>query len=161
MHHPRFPRRLRGRAGFTLVEVLIGAGMLVIMTSATMMALMKMNEMAAVARNMTGASTAVQNQIDLILSDGPFNPQKTNPDGSQQVPPELQLGTQTQTNVPVYQDPKSGIVVPGTMTTTVTDVSFIFGTFQIWTYRATVTCTWTYRNKNYSYAMSTMRTSDI
>jgi hypothetical protein len=120
-----------------------------------------MNEMAANARNMTGANTEVQNQIDLILSDGPFNPQKTNPDGTVQIPPELRLGTQTTNNVPVYREPQNGTIVPGTMTTTVTDVSFIYGTFQIWTFRATVTCTWTFRNKSYSYTMSTMRTSDI
>jgi hypothetical protein len=42
------------------------------------------------------------NQIDLIQSDSPPNPQKTNPDGTAQIPPELQLGTQTKSDVPDY-----------------------------------------------------------
>ena len=154
--------RLRSRASaFTLIEVVLGAGMIAVAASATLWALVMMNNEAAIARNLTGAQTVAQNQIDLVLSDGPFNPQKTNVNGSTQIPPELQLGTQTQNNVAVYQDPKSGVVVPGTMTTTVSDVSYIYGTFQIWTYRITVTVNYTYRGRAYSYSASTIRTSDV
>src|SRR5437588_12883233 len=56
-------------------------------------ALIKFNSIASVSRNATGACTAVMNQIDLIQSDTPFHPQKTNPDGTAQIPPDLQLGT--------------------------------------------------------------------
>ncbi len=128
-------------------------------------ALSKFNTIASVARNTTGAYTAVMNQIDLIQSDGPFNPQKTNTDGTQQIPPELRLGTQTQANVPVYRDPNSGVVVAGTMTTTVTDISSTYTsgstTFSLIMYKAIVTINYTYLNKNYSLSMSTIRTSDI
>ena len=104
------------------------------------------------------------NQIDLIQSDTPFHPQKTNPDGTAQIPPELQLGTQTQQNVPVYQDSSTGVVVTGTLTTTVTDISSTYTqaglTFPLTTYQAVVTLTYTYLNRNYSFSMSTIRTSD-
>ena len=107
----------------------------------------------------------VTNQIDLIQSDTPFNPQKTNPDGTVQIPPELQLGTQTQENVPIYQDPNTGTVVTGTLTTTVSDMSSTYTqsgqTFPLTTYQAVVTLTYTYLNRNYSFSMSTIRTSDI
>ena len=84
-------------AAFTLVKAMVAIG-----TASTIGALIKFNSIASVSRNATGACTAVMNQIDLIQSDTPFNPQKTNPDGTAQIPPELQLGTQTQQNVPVY-----------------------------------------------------------
>jgi hypothetical protein len=48
-------------------------------------ALTKLNAIAGASRNATGAYTAVMNQIDLIQSDGPFNPQKTNTDGTPQI----------------------------------------------------------------------------
>jgi len=105
------------------------------------------------------------NQIDLIQSDSPFNPQKTNTDGTPQIPPELQIGTQTQNNVPVYQDPNTGIVVAGTMTTAVTDVSSTYSsgstTFPLTMYKAVVTVSYSYLNRTYSFSMSTFRTSDI
>ena len=49
--------------------------------------MIRMNTNAALCRLQTGASTVAQNQIDLILSDSPFNPQYS------QVPPELTIGT--------------------------------------------------------------------
>ena len=55
----------------------------------TIAALTKINSIASVARNLSGATTIAQNQIDLLLSDSPFNPQKTNPDGTVQIPPDL------------------------------------------------------------------------
>ena len=106
-----------------LVEAVVGIAVISIGAACAVGALTKFNSLASTARNATGAYTAVMNQIDLIQSDSPFNPQKTNPDGTAQIPPELQLGTHTQNNVSVYQDPKTGVIVTGTMTTTVTDIS--------------------------------------
>src|SRR6202035_3419670 len=106
--------------GFTVLEALVGISVLGIGLSCIVGALTRFNSLASTARNATGAYTAVMNQIDLIQSDSPFNPQKTNPDGTAQIPPELQLGTHTQTNIPIYQDPKTGVIVSGTMTTAVT-----------------------------------------
>jgi prepilin-type N-terminal cleavage/methylation domain-containing protein len=158
-------RPTNNTAAFTLVEVIIGVAVISIGTACAVGALTKFNSLASAARNATGAYTAVMNQIDLIQSDSPFNPQKTNPDGSIQIPPELQLGTSTQNNIPVYQDPKTGVIVTGTMTTTVTDISSTYTngsiTFPLTMYKAVVTLNYTYLNRNYSFSMSTIRTSDI
>ena len=152
-------------AAFTLVETMVAISVLGIGLASTVGALTKFNSIASISRNATGACTVVTNQIDLIQSDTPFNPQKTNPDGTAQIPPELQLGTQTQENVPIYQDPNTGTVVTGTLTTTVSDMSSTYTqsgqTFPLTTYQAVVTLTYTYLNRNYSFSMSTIRTSDI
>jgi type II secretory pathway pseudopilin PulG len=151
--------------GFTILEAIVGISLLGIGVSCTVGALTKLNAIAAAARNATGAYTAVMNQIDLIQSDGPFNPQKTNTDGSAQIPPELQLGTRIQNNVPIYQDPKTGVIVAGTMTTSVSDISSTYTsgsiTFPLTAYKAVVTIDYSYLNRNYSFSMSTIRTSDI
>ena len=156
----------RRKAGaFALAEIMVGISVLGIGIASTVGALTKFNSIASTSRNSTGACAAVMSQIDLIQSDSPFNPQKTNPDGTAQIPSELQLGTQTQNNVPVYQDPSTGIIVSGTMTTTVSDISSTYSqsgqTFQLTAYRAVVTLTYTYLNRSYSFSMTTIRTSDI
>jgi type II secretory pathway pseudopilin PulG len=158
-------KKARLAAAFTLVETMIAISVLGLGVASTVAALTKFNSIASISRNATGACAAVMNQIDLIESDSPFNPRTTNPDGTAQIPPELQLGVQTQNNVPVYQDPNTGAVVNGTMTTTVTDVSSTYTqggqTFPLTMYRAVVTLTYTYLNRNYSFSMNTIRTSDI
>ena len=152
-------------AAFSLVETMVSLSVLGIGIASTVGALTKFNSNASITRNATGAYAAVMNQIDLIQSDAPFNPQKTNPDGTAQIPPELQLGTQTTNNVPIYQDPNTGVVVSGTMTTTVSDISSTYTqgsqTFPLRMYQAVVTITYTYLNRDYSFSMSTIRTSDI
>ena len=152
-------------AALTLVETVVGIAIIGIGTACAVGALTRFNSLASTARNATGAYTAVMNQIDLIESDSPFNPQKTNPDGTAQIPPELQIGTHTQSNIPVYQDPKTGVIVTGTMTTTVSDISSTYTngsfTFPLTMYKAVVTVTYTYLNRSYSCSMSTIRTSDI
>jgi prepilin-type N-terminal cleavage/methylation domain-containing protein len=151
--------------GFTLVEVMVGIAVIAIGTACAVGALTRFNSLASAARNATGAYTVVMNQIDLIQSDSPFNPQKTNPDGTAQIPPELQIGTQTQNNISIYQDPKTGVIVTGTMTTTISDISSSYTngsvTFPLTMYKAVVTVTYTYLSRNYSFSMSTIRTSDI
>jgi type II secretory pathway pseudopilin PulG len=150
--------------GFTLVEAVVAITLIGIGVASTLGALTKFNSIADMSRNGTGACAAVMNQIDLIESDGPFNPQKTNNDGTPQIPPELQLGTHAPTAVVVYQykDPATNntiVIVPGTMTTTVTDLNP--GTTTMYMYRAVVTVTYNYLNRSYSFSMSTIRTSDI
>ncbi len=159
------PRGRLSEAGFTLVETFVAIALIGIGVSCTVGGLTKLNSIAAAARNATGAYTAVMNQIDLLQSDGPFNPQKTNTDGTAQIPPELQLGTQTQNNISIYQDPKTGVIVAGTMTTAVTDISSTYTsgstTFPLIAYKAVVTVNYTYLSRNYSFSMTTIRTSDI
>src|SRR3954469_19462643 len=101
--------RLR-RAAFTLAEVMVALGIFGITSTAAVSAMLRMNNNAALSRLQTGASTVAQNQIDLCLSDSPFNPQKS------QIPPELTVGSTstgsvTNPTVPVYTDPKSGLQV--------------------------------------------------
>lgn len=163
-------------AGFTLVEAVVALSVLSVGIASTVGALTKFNSLASMSRNATGAYSAVMNQIDLIQSMSPFNPQKTNNnadcDGAvhTQIPKDyvsvcaggsatydMTVGTHTYSNVPVYQDPTSGVIVVGTMTVTVTDIS---GTIPN-TYQFLVTINYTYLNRNYSFSMSTLRTSDI
>jgi Tfp pilus assembly protein PilV len=159
-HHTLRRRSLA--AGFTLVEAVVSVTLIGIGVVSAIGALTKFNSIASMSRNGTGACTVAMNQIDLIQSDGPFNPQKTNNDGTPQIPPELQLGTVTK-NVVVYQYKdianNNVVIVPGTMTTTVTDINP--GSTTTYMYKAVVTVTYTYLNRSYSFSMSAIRTSDI
>lgn len=137
--------------------------------------LTKINAFAASSRNASGAYAILINEVDLFQSMSPFNPQLTNQDGSRQIPkdtvnvrPTYDMNTGTRTlsvdgtsnTVPVYQfrDPNGNAVqiVPGTLTETVTDISSILPN----TYQAVFTLTYSFRNRNYSYTVSTIRTSD-
>jgi len=121
-----------------------------------------MNTNAALCRLQTGASTVAQNQIDLILSDAPFNPQYN------QIPPELTVGLNNPTNagtstsptVPVYTDPSTGAQVLGWMTTVVADTNTKLNGNVLYIYQATVTVSYVYKGRTYSVKMCTMRTSD-
>ena len=153
--------RRHSKDAFTLTEAAIAIALIAITMTAFLMTMSRLNESASVARNSTGASAVVQNQIDLILSDGPFNPQKTNEDGTPQIPPELVVGTHVTNNVPIYREPTTGIVVSGTMTTTVVDMSTVVGGITMPLYRAVVSVTYNYRSRNYTLTRSTLRASDI
>jgi type II secretory pathway pseudopilin PulG len=172
----------RVAGGFTLVEAVVGIAVLGIGIASTIGALTKFNAIASAGRNATGAYTAVMNQIDLIQSLSPFNPQKMNdrPDCDgvihSQIPKDycntpatydLTLGRHTYNNVPVYQDPATGVVVSGTMTVDVADnasgASYpapIAG-LPANTYQFKVTITYTYLGRTSTYSMTTIRTSDI
>jgi type II secretory pathway pseudopilin PulG len=157
-----FYKRHTAAGGFTLVEAVVAISLIGVGVASTLGALTKFNSIADMSRNGTGACAAVLNQIDLIQSDGPFNPQKTNNNGTAQIPPELQLGTQTKAVV-VYQYKdlanNNVVIVPGTMTTVVTDLNP--GSTTVYMYKAAVTVTYNYLNRAYSFSMSTVRTSDI
>jgi len=120
-----------------------------------------LNTYAVSSRLYSEAQTCAQNQIDLILSKEPFD-LSSNP---QKIPSVLALGTTTTPNVFVYNDPVSGnVTVTGTMATTVTDtgstMNFTGVNTNLNVRRATVTVSYTYRNKNYAVSMDTMRTAD-
>ena len=144
-----------GCAGLTLVEVMVAAAMIGIVASTTFFAMIQMNQNAAVSRLYTGAMTAGQNEIDLLLTDAPFNPQKN------QIPPEWNTAQPTTSTVTIYQDPAAGVVVSGTQSTSVVALNPTYNGNLLYEYRATVTITYSYRNRNYSVAMSTLRASDI
>lgn len=155
-------RSQRSRA-FTLIEVLVALGLIGITAGASLSAMLRINDFAFVGRLYTGAITVTQNQIDLILSDSPFNPQRT----PAQIPPELVTdlqngGPQIQYNVPIYKDPVTNIVsVTGTMATSIVDTGATVGGNALTVYRATVTVSYRFRERNYSVVMSTMRASDL
>lgn len=141
--------------------------------------LLEMNTQAATSRLMTGATTVAQGRVDLILSVSPFNPQKaqfpTDADlpaaGSPEVETpsfDLEVGTYTRTNVPIYTDPTvnaddpedGNVPVRATMVTEIADVSRTINGYTATTYRGKVTVSYTFRGKNYQVVMYAMRSSD-
>ena len=159
------------RAGFTMAETIVAIAVLGIGVVSTIGTLTKMNAIAAMGRNSTGAYTVLTNQVDLFQSMGPFNPQKNQipQDTSHGSYPayDMNVGTHnisvngTDFNVPVYEyrDVSNNLVlvVNGTLTVTVTDLSASLPN----TYQAAFTITFTYLNRNYTYSVSSIRTSDI
>jgi prepilin-type N-terminal cleavage/methylation domain-containing protein len=151
--------RLR-RAAFTLAEVMVALGIFGITAAAAVSAMLRMNNNAALSRLQTGASTVAQNQIDLCLSDSPFNPQKS------QVPPALTIGTtstgsSSSPTVPVYTDPKSGMQVMGWMVTDVANTNTTLSGTNLNIYQITVTVNYKFKGRSYNVKMGTMRASDI
>jgi type II secretory pathway pseudopilin PulG len=162
--------KISGRAkgaAFTLAEVTVALAVIGTMGAGCYIGFNSLNQYAVSSRLYSEAQTCAQNQIDLILSKGPFNP-------AQNKVPSVLGGavlasgastTITTPNVFVYKDPVTGnVVVSGTMTTTITNpgatMTFAGTTASLNTWRATVNVSYTYRNTNYSVKMDTMRTAD-
>lgn len=148
------------RAAFTLAEVMVALGLFGITAAASVAAMLRMNNNAALSRLQTGASTVAQNQIDLCLSDSPFNPQKN------QIPPALTPGTTSagsaaNPSVPVYTDPKSGMQVMGWVVTEVVNTNSILNGTNLNVFRISVTVNYQFKGRQYNVKMGTMRTSDI
>src|SRR5437660_5246617 len=130
------------RRAFTLMEVVMALGVIGTMGAGCYVGFNSLNVYAVSSRLYSEAQAAAQNQIDQILSKGPFDPVRN------KIPTVLTIGTTTTPNVFVYQDPVSGsAVVSGTMTTTITDtgttMTFAGSTTNLNIYRATVTVTYT------------------
>src|SRR2546423_11125831 len=147
------------RAAFTLMEVVMALGVIGTMGAGCYVGFNSLNTYAVSSRLYSEAQAAAQNQIDQILSKGPFDPVRN------KIPTVLTVGTTTTPNVFVYQDPVSAsAVVTGTMTTTITDtgstMNFTGVNTHLNIYRATVTVSYTYRGKTYNVSMDTMRTGD-
>src|SRR5437870_175732 len=148
-----------GQQAFTLAEVVMALAVLGTMSAGCYVGFNSINQYAVSSRLYSEAQTCAQNQIDLILSKGPFDVVNN------KIPSVLALGTTTTPNVFIYKDPVTGsVVVTGTMTTTITDtgstMTFAGATTNLNIRRATVTVSYTYRGKNYSVSMDTMRTAD-
>src|SRR5438270_1484138 len=108
----------KGEAGFTLTDVLVASGILVLIGATAMYALTITNKNAVAARVQTAAQSIVQNQIDQILIRGPYVPTNIPPD----VPAVLKIGTTVTNNVPVFIDSETGtLAVSGTLTTVIQD----------------------------------------
>jgi len=176
---------IRKAAAFTLIEALVAIAVLAIGVVTTIGALTKINAMAATGRNTTGAYAVLMNQVDLFQSMSPFNPQKTNQDGTVQIPKDSSHGSfpiydMTATaagtwrslsvdgatfGVPVYQykDPVSGtvVVVQGQLQIQVTDLNFAGTNPSSGPYQALFKMSYTYLGRSYSFQMSCIRSSDI
>ncbi len=147
---------------FTLVEVLVATAVLGVLAGSSIWALVQANNYASIARLYTGAMTAAQNQIDVVMTDGPFNPQYTPP----QAPPALALGSSAPQTVTIYTEPAGSggqpHTVTGQMVTTVSKINVMAkGTLPLDVYSATVVVTYTFRSKNYRVQLHAMRSSDV
>jgi hypothetical protein len=141
------------------MEVVMALAVLGTMGAGAYVGFNSLNTYAVSSRLYSEAQTAAQNQIDLILSKEPFD--VTN----NKIPAVLALGTTITPNVFIYTDPVSGnVVVTGTMTTTITDtgstMNFTGVNTNLNVRRATVTVSYTYRNKTYNVSMDTARAAD-
>jgi type II secretory pathway pseudopilin PulG len=161
---PRFQR------AFTVVEVMAGVSIIGLVVGVVILGLSQLNYYASVNRLYTAAQTLAQNQIDLILTKAPFNP----PGSQYPTPNVLQIGTYysdpttpntlygSARNVPIYTDPSNGNqVVVGTIKTTVADSGVSISGNSLNLRQATVTVTYTFRNKTFTVQMNTMRASDV
>ena len=151
-------RRLRrGTAGFTLVEVLIAGALLATLISGAVTALTQLNRSATAARLRTIALAVAQQRIDQITTT-PWQVIGARP-------ALLTAGTATENNVPLNNDnynAATSLISPytnldaqvlSTRTTVITDLTAR-------TLRATVTVTFTYRNRPFTITLNTLRTTD-
>src|SRR5204863_8073723 len=142
--------------GVVMANLLLG-----LMAGSAIWALTQANNYASIARLYTGAETAAQNQIDLILTESPFNPQNSPP----QIPASLTLGTSAPQAVTIYNEPASADgqthTVTGQMVTTVAINNVTTQGQYLNLYSATVVVTYTYRGKAYRVQLNATRASDV
>lgn len=150
-------KQLRDLAAFTMPELMVSLAIFGIMAGVTLASLTSMNNRASLSRCQTGASTVAMNQIDLILSMMPFNPQKN------QIPDELKDvrlttdGTEANPTVPIYTDPATNtVLIRGWIDRSIKEVPNSNGLVQ-----ATIRVSYKYRGKKYFVEMYTMRSPDI
>ena len=154
------PRRLfhrRAEAAFTLTEVLITSGILIVVGATAIYALTTINKYAVSSRVQAAAQSIVQNQIDQILTRGPYVPTNVPPD----VPTILTNGTSVTKNVPVFADPENGnVVVSGTLTTAIQDSGAINNGTPLYVVKAAVTLKYTFASRDFKVVMNTLRAPD-
>jgi type II secretory pathway pseudopilin PulG len=171
LRHPA--RRRPACGGFTLVEICIGAAIFGLLASSIIFGLNQLNYYASVNRLYTTAQTLAQNQIDLILTQGPFDPttsqyptpynwlrtdQKYWTDPTPTTGPVMYTASKT---IPIYTDPSNNNqTVTGTLETTVKDTGAAISGNSLNVRQATVKVIYKFRNKTFTVVMETMRTSD-
>ena len=141
----------RNIAGFTLAELMAAAALLGLAGAATLWGLTMLQTHATVNRLYTQAQTICQNQIDRVLTNGPYNP------ALNQTPAELTNQTAT-----VQVSTAPGNPVSGTMTTTVVDtgIKYPAGGTDLKIKQAKVVVAYKFRGKDYSVELNTMRAPD-
>lgn len=158
---PSFLATRCARAAFSLIEIVVALAVLGTMSGGAYIGFSAINQYSVSSRLYSQAQTVAQNQIDLILSEGPFDPNVNPP----KIPAVLALGDTVKNNVFIYTDPQTDeVLVRGKMTTTVTDTGNTMtlegATTKLNLRHCTVRVTYTYRNTNYLVALDTMRTAD-
>jgi prepilin-type N-terminal cleavage/methylation domain-containing protein len=156
-----FAKGGKDNQGFTLLELLVATALLGLLAGSSIWALTQANNYASIARLYTGAETAAQNQIDLILTESPFNPQANPP----QIPLPLTVGTGAPQTVTLYSEPAGAggqtHTVTGQMVTTVMSNNVVTQGQNLNLYSATVVVTYIYRSKVYRVQLNAMRASDV
>jgi prepilin-type N-terminal cleavage/methylation domain-containing protein len=154
---PRLHLKSAAVSGFTLFEVLIAVTVVAVFMCATFTALTQINRYANSARLRTLALAVAQQRIDEVLTV-PWS-------AGGAVPSILSVGTQTETDLPLNNDPLNSqaglssaytgldVQVNATRTTAVTSVSTR-------TLRAVVTVAYTYRSRNFLITLTTLRATD-
>jgi len=170
-----FEPRLQG--GFTLVETLLGTVMISVVAAAALWTLNVMNVYAAKGRLFSQAMARAEQEIDAILTAGPFDLSASAPkypviytDPVTNVTSTLQPGTtitipnaSQPTAVLVYTDPVTNQqIVTGTMTITTTNTNTMGVVGSTSTdlniVKANVRIGWTFRGQPYFVSLDTMRT---
>lgn len=156
----RSSNRLKSRRhllAFTVAEVTVAGAVLALFISTSVAAMTQINRWAASTRYRTLALALAQQKVDQILST-PWSTLST-------VPTILAVGTTNETNLPLNNDSFNSetglssaftnldVQVTASRKTIVSPIS----TRQV---GATVTVTYTYRNRSESIAMTTLRTTD-
>ena len=147
--------RARAEGAFTLMEVLIASGILTAVGATAIYALTLTNRQAVSSRVRAAAQSIVQNQIDQILTRGPYAP--TN------VPPDIPavLKTATTNDVPVFTDPETGkLLVSGTLKTVIEDSGAKANGAPLHVLKAGVTLDYTLAGRKQTITMNTMRAPD-
>lgn len=149
--------RHRGTRGFTVLEAAVASAMLALLISSLGLALVRINQWATAARLKTLALVVAQQRVDEILST-PW--QIRNPR-----PAVLTAGTTTDANLRLNDDATNDATglrsvfsgldtpVPATRVTQVVDLPPR-------AVRATVTVTFTFRNRTYATSLTTLRVTD-
>jgi len=147
----------RRNSAFTLMEVVIAGGMLVIFVAAAVTAMTQINRWASAARLRTLALVIAQQKVDEVLK-APWTVL-----GSRST--ILQAGAVTESSLPLNNDPfnnASGLgsaftdldtPVNASRTTVVTDLPPRM-------VRAVVTVNYTYRSHPYTVSLTTLRSTD-
>ncbi len=144
------------KAGITLVEIMLSIAMVGVVGASSIWAFTAVNRYAFTNRLLTAAQGVARSQIELVQIDTPFNPQFA------QIPPDLEIGTRTETGVTIYSDPNdSDLQVNGSITTMVTDPGWTIGGVSINARQVRVRVTYVYRGKTFNVNMNTFRVSDI
>jgi type II secretory pathway pseudopilin PulG len=160
-------------AGFTLVEACASIVIVGLIAASVIWGLNQLNRYATASRLYTAAQTLAQNQIDIVLTKGPYTP-LSDPPGFPS-PNVLRTdvatyysnpvdGSISTTTVPVtiYKDPMDNtVIVTGTIETSVTDPAVQVNGVDLNLRQATVNVKYTFRNRSYMVTMETIRAPDV